>query len=209
MSMLFHRARAETTELVADVMQQYHGDLLQNDVTVGVLMAEASEGEPVLDARGRPVPMLKHQGYAAAATIKVTPYKQRVLGTEDAVLTIDALLWNYLKPEERIALVDHELTHLELQRDDEDQVKLDDQGRPKLKLRLHDHQIGVFDSVIRRHGNASLDLQAVRVVTEAYRQQTFGWASDVEGPADEPDLGGVVSEAIAEVKGKGKKAATA
>jgi hypothetical protein len=183
--MQFSRAKSDVEDLVEHVMRQHHGPLSDHEVTVGVLMAEDPDAKRDHDDRMRPIPVLKHQGYAAAAVVKITSYRDRVQGLPDAVITIDKGLWGFLKDEEQAALIDHELQHLELQLDDEGHAKSDAQGRPKLKLRLHDVQIGVFDVVIKRHGNAALDTQVVRRVVEAYRQMSFGWADGMAPAAGE------------------------
>jgi hypothetical protein len=36
--------------------------------------------------------------------------------------------------------------------DNESGILSDDIGRPKLGIRLHDHQVGWFDSIVERHG---------------------------------------------------------
>src|ERR1019366_9477538 len=56
----------------------------------------------------------------------------------------------------RLALLDHELTHLVL-RCDEDGLKHDDIGRPTFKIKQHDFDLGGFAEVVERHGEASVE----------------------------------------------------
>lgn len=191
MALAYARAKPEIVDLVNAVVEKYHGDLHAHDVTIGVLICTDPDAVQPLDDRGRPVPVLKLHGYPAAATVKITPYKQRVQGIEDAVITLDLDLWSRLKPAEREALIDHELTHVQVQFEDDDPeqpVKLDNAGRPKLKMRLHDVQLGVFDSVIRRHGDAAIDTQVVRACHERYRQSAFNWGDDMAEQTEVPSV---------------------
>jgi hypothetical protein len=67
----------------------------------------------------------------------------------------------------QVAVLDHELTHLELVTDGDGTVKYDDYNRPKLKIRLHDIHYGWFSEVAKRHKGASIEVQqATRLVSE-------------------------------------------
>lgn len=152
------KAPAEVGRMVSRMMEQYHQPLALAGVRVDVLMVR-----PDLDADNEPKgPALKVGGYEAEACIRVVSQKLRSLGLGDALMEIDAANWEILPDEAQEALVDHELTHLELG------VKLNKDGievvqydkttpspRPKLKLRRHDCQMGLFDEVVRRHKKAS------------------------------------------------------
>ena len=46
----------------------------------------------------------------------MTPFKLRCRGLSDATLTVDGPKWDALSESERIALIDHELQHLEFVR---------------------------------------------------------------------------------------------
>ena len=58
------------------------------------------------------------------------------------VIEIAHELWRYLEPEQQRALVDHELAHLQVAFDDDDQMTLTIKG----------HDVEEFHSVVRRHG---------------------------------------------------------
>ncbi len=164
-------------ELLVDAIHRFHGDLEEAEVFVGLLYAHPPEGSEADDD----TPVLKLHGYACAALVRITPYRQRVQGMPDAVIEIDKGRWDKLDEAGQLALLDHELQHLELVRDDEGNIRADDCGRPKLKMRLHDVQLGVFDAIIRRHGKASLDAQMVAETAERYRQTVFAWGDDQVG----------------------------
>lgn len=180
MPKLYKKATSEIVELVHEVKRLYHGDLLAEDVTIGVLTVEDSES---------PDPVLKHHGYPAAAIVKVVPYKERVKGTEDAELVIDLPTWDGLTEPERAAMIDHELHHLEVQKEAESDItKRDNADRPKLRLRVHDFEIGGFDVVVRRHGRYALEAQATAKAYQQLRQLTFDWTNDSREPDQPPDV---------------------
>lgn len=181
------RAPQDIRDFVAQVTEDYHAELKNATVTVGVLMASPTEKE-----MGEPAPHLKHNGYGAAAVIGITPIRQRVMGIADAVITLDDETWRSLDEDGREALIDHELAHLIVCRDEDDQVKFDDCNRPKLKMRLHDIQIGVFSEIIARHGMKSIDAQNVRLVYETYKQKLFSWGSDLAAQDEAPTAADVL-----------------
>jgi len=171
------KAPSEARAKLDDVMKRFHGPLVDAEVTVGLLFAWQSEG-------GDMAPVKLH-GYPCAAVVRITPYRQRVQGIEDAVITVDGALWSQMPDVERTALLDHELYHLELARDKDDQIKSDDAGRPKLKMRLHDWQLGGFEAIARRHRDAALEVQAFKATQKTYSQALFAWGDDMAG---EPEV---------------------
>lgn len=134
-------------KITKSVIDQYHRDLLEAGVTVSLLFAR----DPDSDA---PV---KLHGYPCAAIVRITGLKDRAKGMPDAEIVIDESRWIDLTEEERHALIDHELTHLEVKLDDLNRIEFDDLNRPKLRMRLHDAQIGIFRSIVKRYGSESLD----------------------------------------------------
>jgi hypothetical protein len=173
----YEKANAEVLQLLADVIGQCHQDLEEVDANVCVLMATAAK-----DDKGKALaPAVKLHGVACAATVRIVSYKDRVAGREDAEILIDADLWEEASDPERVALLDHELHHLEVQRDDDGHPKSDDCGRPKLKMRHHDHDFGWFDAIARRHGDASYEVKQAKAFADQNGQLYWGWSSP---PAD-------------------------
>src|SRR5690606_5222802 len=116
-------------------------------------------------------------GYPAAAMVKINSYRDRVEGKADATIFIDADEWEGLDDPRREALIDHELQHLEVKRDPDTGAPLsDDAGRPKLKIRKHDHQYGWFDVIAERHGDASYEVRQAKAFADRHGQTYFGWA---------------------------------
>jgi hypothetical protein len=164
------------------MLERYHGPLRDSGVTVDVLFAKpkpAGDGTIEADAVA-----LKHHGYQVAGLCKVNSYKLRVQKHADAEIVLDGERWPTWSDDEKDALIDHELEHLELKTDKQGNVVRDDVGRPKLRIRLHDHEFGWFDSVARRHGKHSFEVQQYEQFREAHRQL---WLFDQsENPASLP-----------------------
>jgi hypothetical protein len=176
MTTTYTPAKSDVTDVLETVMGRYHGDIADNGITIGILMATSDEeGEPAV----------KLHGYPCAATIQITSYKNRCLGIADAVITIEADIWKTFTEAEKIAVLDHELTHLELVYDKDGVLKTDDANRPKLKMRLHDWQLGGFAVIAERHGAASIESQEFRAAYHTYYQQLFKWSDDQGGENDE------------------------
>jgi hypothetical protein len=176
MSKRYERQAESSTivELLCVVRAKWHPHLA--DVAIDVLTVCEYDEES-----GEELPCLKHHGYPAAATIKVMSHERRAQGAGDALLTIDAIAWHALAYLARVALLDHELTHVELVKKD-GAVALDDLRRPKLKLRLHDIKIEGFESVMARHREHALETMAVRRCRHDSGQ--YFWDFDGVAPAE-------------------------
>lgn len=175
---VYDPAPPEVEELLERAMRQWHPELVDVGVTVTAKLASPTDkqmeehdeaGKP-----GHPV-VVKWHGYAAVALIKVTKYDDRVDGLADARLVIDRLRWEDMNEKQHLALLDHELEHVVVQRTKDGAVKTDDIGRPKLKLKLHDEQLGVFKDVARRHGPNSIDYRELEDIHRRWEQDEFAW----------------------------------
>lgn len=181
----------ECPEEVADqadaVLRKYHGDLHDAEVSVKFLFAINPDG-----------PAVKHKGWPAAAVIRINPLKDRVAGAKDCTLTIDKGWWEGHDDKECTALLDHEFTHLELKRDKKDDaVKTDDIGRPMLKMRKHDFEVGGFYEIGTRHGISAPEVEIVAHVQAKWIQMGLDFSGNDMKPRPEP-LRGKVDSAFAE-----------
>lgn len=173
---IYEKAPAEAVEMVARMMERYHGPLRDAGVTVNLLFAHAKEDEN----EDKSAPALKLRGVQVAALVSIHNYKQRVQGLADAEIIFDGDRWDEWSPATKEALCDHELEHLTLVTDKDGNVKRDDIERPRLRMRLHDHEFGWFDAIARRHGNSAFEVQqAKQFVNETYQQQ---WLSFMDSP---------------------------
>lgn len=154
-----YSAAPDVCDVIRNMHYEHHGDLVQ--VSVGALF--------VFDLDEEHEPCLKHQGYPAAAVVRITPLKDRAQGLPDAQIVVDRAYWIACTQPQRDALIDHELTHLErVVNAKTGKPKRDALDRPKLAMRKHDHQLGWFAEVAERHGAASCEVrQAKQLVAQA------------------------------------------
>lgn len=108
------------------------------------------------------------------AFIKINSLKLRIKGMKDAEITLDKSVWDNLNDQARVALIDHELTHLQIATDKEGNVKYDDANRPKLKMRRHDYQMGWFREVALRHGEYSPERVQAQILMKEDGDTFFG-----------------------------------
>jgi hypothetical protein len=159
----YSAASADLLKRIERMQAEHHPDLAK--VTIGALFTFDSE---------KSESVLKHQGYAAAAVVRITPLKDRALGLADALIVVDRTHWQKLSAAQMNALIDHELEHLTTVIDEETgKPKFDGMDRPKLQMRRHDHQLGWFDVVARRHGEASPEICQARQLLEQTKQLYF------------------------------------
>lgn len=154
MSVIYEQAESDVHDLAADIIDRFHPDLRTTEKQPGVrlciLMASNDE-----DSEDPPV---KLHGYPCYAVVSIIPYKQRVDKRADVEIIIDASHWEDLPEQRRRALLDHEITHVEVVRDKFGFIKTDDLGRPKLAMKLHDWQIGGFRVICQRYGEDAIDV---------------------------------------------------
>lgn len=157
MGITFDKPDTAVTQSLASVMEKYHPALHGLGVTVGVLMCFAEDG-----------PAVKHSGYPALAKIKVMSLKDRIKWGYDAELLIDKREWDDLTAEQRLALLDHELSHLrpilkKSEGDTEPKPQYDDIGRPRLRTVLADiAPSDGFRDVVARHGENAIEFHNLR-----------------------------------------------
>lgn len=100
----------EMEKLLAYTIGQWHKRLTEAEVTITLLAAYG----PVNDDGETVGPAIKHHGVPALGVVKITNLKYRVAGLGDAEIVIDGDAWAEMTKRERIALLDHELTHIEI-----------------------------------------------------------------------------------------------
>jgi hypothetical protein len=183
----YQPADDELDALVKDAMELYRPDLASAGVQVKTLLAFPTDKDMEAHAEGGadlPTPtVLKHHGYPALAVIAVNSPKKRAEGCLDATLTLDGDAWVAMSDAQKEALLHHELLHLLLQISETGALLTDDLSRPKLKIRPHDLQLGLFYEVARRHGTASVDFQEARDVSRRYAAGEFDKGYGAEGGA--------------------------
>lgn len=171
-------ATREPKDRVDRMLEKYHQPLRDAGLVVDVLMAQATADEWG-DIKS---PAVSVGGYPCAAKVRIIGAKDRVKGMGDAEIIIDETNWDELPDAERDALIDHELEHLELKYDKDGVLLRDDQNRPKLRLRKHDHQFGWFDSIARRHQKASYEVKQYEDFRAKNKQLWLAFGADEEIP---------------------------
>lgn len=167
MAKRYEKASLDVVNRIAELRRQYYADI--EVVTVGALF--------VYDTVSN-LPILAHQGYSAAAVVRVTSARDRAAGMPDAQIVVDRATWQDLTSQQKNALIDHELYHLEVETDGETpegkpRLAYDAQDRPKLKIRKHDRQFGWFDEIADRHGGDSMEVRQARRLLESTGQLYF------------------------------------
>lgn len=139
--------------------------LSDEDLTVGCIFYIPGEKDPGL----------RLHGYRCGAIIKANSAKHRAQGLPDAEITIDHETWHNMEPAERDALIDHELEHLDVKRT-KGAIKRDGSGRPVIKLRLHDWELGGFRVIAERHGKNAPEVRMAQAFATDYGQLLFPFA---------------------------------
>jgi hypothetical protein len=168
MSVIYDHADETVHEMAREILERHHPELRLPDksfVRLCILIA-ADPDKPDESA-------VKCHGYPAQAVVSVIPYKQRVDKRADAEIIIDQRNWENLTEPQQRAVLDHEITHLEFVIED-NIVKTDDQGRPKLRLRLHDYTVEGFRTIARRYGDDAPEVIAARAFEKDYGQDVLG-----------------------------------
>lgn len=203
MSTTYQPADQKVHHAAARLRKEYHKDLDEAGVTVCYLMAFAPT-----DKQGTPKgPSIKLHGYPCAAIVKVNNLLLRAQGVMDCTIIIDGDEWSDRPDEEKLAIIDHELEHIEVtlkRRDNEGHpiFETDDLGRPVTNLKNHDFHGGGFKSVMHRHQGAALETKMV--IDASLKMQTaltFDPTPAVaEKMAAEPTMsfGDAVRKAVAE-----------
>lgn len=169
----YRLADPEVSELIKRLIGKHHRDLAEAGVRVGARLAFATVDENTGEPKG---PALKHHGYPAGAIVRIVSHRDRVAGMPDAMIDLDGEAWeNDWDDDRKAAVIDHELTHLEVQYDEDGAVKLDDCHRPKLKMRLHDWELGGFAEIAKRYKEAALEVEGARKMADKYGQMLFPW----------------------------------
>jgi len=129
------------------------------------------------DGKQRPLePTLTSGGYACAAITRIISTRMRAHGMPDVEILVDGDRWAGWSREKQDAILDHELEHIVVSK------QVDSMGRPKLRLRGHDFQLGWFRSVAERHGEHSLEVEQAEDLVAKSKQVFFPFAETASRP---------------------------
>lgn len=153
------KAGSGVHDLCNRIMEQDYTEINEAGVTVEVLFAYAPKDEET----GEPLtPAVKVHGVPAAAKIQVMSQANRAAGSADVRITVDGDRWQDWSDRRQEAVLAHEIHHIELKRDEEGNILLDDCHRPKIKLKQHDLDLGVFFPIMKRYGEDAIDTKLVK-----------------------------------------------
>lgn len=162
----YERATGALLHTVAEVMRRYHSRLLEPTIAQSVTVETFLVFGPRNKDNDQTAPAIQVRGKEAYACIRITKLEERVAGRRDAVMWIDGDRWQAWPEATLTAIIDHELTHLELAEDPKTgEIQLDDAGRVKLKMRQHDFEVGWFDEIAERHAEASIEVMQAAILT--------------------------------------------
>jgi hypothetical protein len=161
--------------VLVTAMDQWHKELIAEEINVVLLMVESATGHAIT-----------HAGHPVAAKVCIVSVRDHVYTGADAIIEIDAAHWADLTPKQALALIDHELTHLEIQRGahGEGHTKRWDDGRAKLGARPDDWYLTGFAEVIKRHGDDAIEATALAsTIHELSKQQVFNFMREAPAKA--------------------------
>lgn len=182
---IYEKANKDTLAVLRETMHRYHPEKHTQGLRVAMVMVT-----PPTDGEGEPTDAaLRRNSWRVAADLRLVKLRERVLLPFDVVMQVDAFWWADARPENRIALIDHQLTRLEFKRHENEIVK-DDDGRPRLFVRLEDYCVTGFRECVVRHGAASIEYQQIAEFEKKHSQGWFAWAIE-----DDDGGGGVASVA--------------
>jgi len=180
----YKKAEQELLDIMADLIATApeHKPLLDAKVRVDLYTAW-----PDLDDNGIPTNnALMYRGRKVLGKAKILKLLDRTKELGDAEILLDGPHCEARPLIEVRAIIDHELTHLQVRLKNES-VITDDLSRPLLKIRKHDEECGFFRSVAIRNGAASAErIEAQRMMDEA--GQAY-WPAICGEPKTQPPLG--------------------
>ena len=139
-----------TVSILEDVMNEYHTELVNAKVNVGIIICRKETKEGFSLEAFPP----------ALARVRPTPRKQRLYCEHDAIIEICHLRWENSSTATKKAIIDHELTHLQV-REKNGEAIIDDLGRPLLRMRKDEIDLTAFPEVISRHGINAIEWQSI------------------------------------------------
>lgn len=182
MPVTYKKAPTDAQLLMEAVRDEFHPDLVEAAARIGLMFAFGPRNEETGELTG---PALKVHGTTAAGECRLNSLRHRAEGKPDATITIDGDQWPEWSESRRRSLLDHELYHLIVQRAQSGAILTDDLGRPKFKMRQHDFEVGWFQIIAERHGEASFEVEQAALLVDERGQILWPWAPSA--PADDSE----------------------
>ena len=182
----FQKCDKSVRDMAESLLKEFesHKPLIDAKVNVDFVFAfcdRDDDGQPMNDA-------LMLHGVKALGVARKLGLKDRAMGRGDAEICLDGDYWGEKATDaQQRALLDHELHHLAV-KTTKGQFVYDALGRPVIRMRKHDFQVGWFKCIADRHGKHSQE------------QIQAAYALDAMGQSFWPQLGAAIPKAIS--KGK-------
>jgi hypothetical protein len=149
------------------------------DVNIAVLSAHASRDEDdeprgeALASRGRPI----------LGMIRIMSTEDRAAGNADVRVVLNGDRWGQISGPMQRGVIDDCLTQIMVLKED-DVIKRDDLGRPKLRRRPWDFEHCGFHEVAERHGAHSIEVHNFKVLFDKFGQTYLPHFAPDDRPVD-------------------------
>lgn len=155
MKKIYTNATDDVYAMMDDAIR-HHPHLVENEVKIAIVMIAGYDKEDML------VPATKEHGAYSPGMVSLVKGKRRVNNQNDVEIFLDQHFVDHSPREKTVALIDHELEHVQMVLDRNGIVSVDETtGRKKLKLKPDDWTLTGFLSVVRRHGDNANEAASV------------------------------------------------
>lgn len=140
------RPAPEVEEIAKDLIQKYHGHLLDFNVRIEYVFSNKTPKKGGKEVWAYVRKMSSLNAYLAGTD------EDNGSGGDFFVMVVSEPVWEILPPNKRTPLVDHELCHLWAEADQVDEDDADAIGEDPVKLSLNPHDVEEFSPIVRRWG---------------------------------------------------------
>lgn len=153
----YQKCPKDVHQMAQSIISEFesHKPLSDCGVTLSLLFAYGDRDDETGELNGDAI---THHGQRALGLARIVNEKDRVKGNPDAEIILDGDYWVIIDEPVQRALLDHELHHISV-KTTKGIIQHDCAGRPKLKMRKHDIEIGWFKCIAERHGKNSMEQQ--------------------------------------------------
>lgn len=137
-----HEPPSEVYQIIDDAVSKWHPNLAK----ANIIAAWNIGWKPDLDGK-----------ITLGECKKASDFNKELMEYDFCIL-LNKQYWEEFSHAQKVALIDHELSHAAVSTDKDGNVRCDDRGRILYRTRRHDTE--EFRSVIRRHGLYKSDLEA-------------------------------------------------
>lgn len=164
------KAKPDFYAQLTAVCENMRPDVDEIKLKIGVVFHHAAVNEHGIKTG----PGLSKGGHEVAWTAKVTSPDERLTGSPDLRVKLNGDLWDEMEVPQRDALLDEVLYAITIVRDPDSDLPLtDDALRPRIRLKPFDIYVQGYETIVRRHGEASICYAQLSQVTHKLSQQTL------------------------------------